>query len=136
MWLATGHEPDLEANPALKWIRRHMKISSDYDGENFFTVQNGVRLATPLFVVILLIAIVEVVFAVDSIPAIFAITMDPFIVLTSNVFAILGLRATSRRPAPPPRWPPDSTLVPRASAASAAPVPAWSGCCASVSGPQ
>jgi tellurite resistance protein TerC len=93
MWLATGHEPDLEANPALKWIRRHMQISSDYDGENFFTLQHGVRLATPLFVVILLIAIVDVVFAVDSIPAIFAITMDPFIVLTSNVFAILGLRA-------------------------------------------
>jgi tellurite resistance protein TerC len=93
MWVATGHEPDLEANPALKWIRRHMQISPTYDGEKFFTVQNGVRLATPLFVVILLIAIVDIVFAVDSIPAIFAITMDPFIVLTSNVFAILGLRA-------------------------------------------
>ncbi len=70
-----------------------MKISPDYDGEKFFTVHNGVRMATPLFVVILLIGIVDVVFAVDSIPAIFAITMDPFIVLTSNVFAILGLRA-------------------------------------------
>jgi len=93
MWLATGQEPDLEANPALKWIRRHMKISPDYDGEKFFTVRNGVKVATPLFVVILLIGIVDVVFAVDSIPAIFAITMDPFIVLTSNVFAILGLRA-------------------------------------------
>jgi tellurite resistance protein TerC len=93
MWVATGHEPDLEANPALKWIRRHMQISPTYDGEKFFTVQNGVRLATPLFVVILLIAIVDIIFAVDSIPAIFAITMDPFIVLTSNVFAILGLRA-------------------------------------------
>jgi tellurite resistance protein TerC len=93
MWLATGHEPDLGDNPALKWIRRHMKISPTYDGEKFFTRQNGVRLATPLFAVILLIGIVDVVFAVDSIPAIFAITMDPFIVLTSNVFAILGLRA-------------------------------------------
>ena len=93
MWRATGQEPDLEANPALKWIRRHMKISPSYDGEKFFTVQNGVRMATPLFVVILLIGIVDVVFAVDSIPAIFAITTDPFIVLTSNVFAILGLRA-------------------------------------------
>jgi tellurite resistance protein TerC len=93
MWVATGHEPDLEANPALKWIRRHMQISPTYDGEKFFTVQNGVKLATPLFVVILLIAIVDIIFAVDSIPAIFAITMDPFIVLTSNVFAILGLRA-------------------------------------------
>jgi tellurite resistance protein TerC len=93
MWLATGHEPDLESNPALKWIRRHMKIAPDYDGEKFFTVRDGVRLATPLFVVIILIGIVDVVFAVDSIPAIFAITTDPFIVLTSNVFAILGLRA-------------------------------------------
>jgi tellurite resistance protein TerC len=90
MWWATGQEPDLEANPALRWIRRHMKISPDYDGERFFTVRDGQRMATPLFVVIVLIGIV---FAVDSIPAIFAITMDPFIVLTSNVFAILGLRA-------------------------------------------
>jgi tellurite resistance protein TerC len=93
MWLATGQEPDLEANPALKWIRSHMKIAPGYDGEKFFTMQQGVRMATPLFVVILLIGIVDVIFAVDSIPAIFAITMDPFIVLTSNVFAILGLRA-------------------------------------------
>jgi len=93
MWIATGQEPDLEANPALRWIRRHMKIAPGYDGEKFFTVQDGVKVATPLFVVILLIGIVDIVFAVDSIPAIFAITMDPFIVLTSNVFAILGLRA-------------------------------------------
>jgi tellurite resistance protein TerC len=93
MWWATGQEPDLEANPALRFIRRHMLISPDYDGEKFFTVKDGARMATPLFVVIILIGIVDVVFAVDSIPAIFAITMDPFIVLTSNVFAILGLRA-------------------------------------------
>ena len=93
MWLATGHEPDLEANPALKWIRGHLKIAPDYDGDHFFAVRDGVKLATPLFVVIVLIGIVDVVFAVDSIPAIFAITEDPFIVLTSNVFAILGLRA-------------------------------------------
>ena len=93
MWIATGQEPDLEANPALKWIRRHIRIAPGYDGERFFTVHGGVRMATPLFVVILLIGIVDVIFAVDSIPAIFAITMDPFIVLTSNVFAILGLRA-------------------------------------------
>jgi tellurite resistance protein TerC len=93
MWRGTGEEADLEANPALRWIRRHMRISAGYDGEKFFTVQQGERMATPLFVVILLIGVVDVVFAVDSIPAIFAITMDPFIVLTSNVFAILGLRA-------------------------------------------
>lgn len=93
MWWAAGQEPDLESNPALKWIRKHMRIAPDFDGEKFFTVVNGARLATPLFVVILLIGIVDIVFAVDSIPAIFAITTDPFIVLTSNVFAILGLRA-------------------------------------------
>jgi tellurite resistance protein TerC len=93
MWWAAGQEPDLENNPALKWVRSRMKISPNYDGEKFFTVVNGVRMATPLFVVILLIGFVDLVFAVDSIPAIFAITTDPFIVLTSNVFAILGLRA-------------------------------------------
>ena len=93
MWWAAGQEPDLGNNPALKWINRKMKIASRYDGENFFTVENGVRVATPLFVVIIMIGIVDVIFAVDSIPAIFAITTDPFIVLTSNVFAILGLRA-------------------------------------------
>ena len=93
MWWASGEEPDLEANPALKWIRGRMKIAPGFDGEKFFTVVDGVRVATPLFVVILLIGIVDIIFAVDSIPAIFAITTDPFIVLTSNVFAILGLRA-------------------------------------------
>ncbi|HEY0848079.1 MAG TPA: TerC/Alx family metal homeostasis membrane protein, partial [Noviherbaspirillum sp.] len=93
MWWAAGQEPDLANNPALRWIHKHMKLSPNYDGEKFFTVFNGVKMATPLFVVILLIGIVDVVFAVDSIPAIFAITTDPFIVLTSNVFAILGLRA-------------------------------------------
>lgn len=93
MWWAAGQEPDLGNNPALRWIERHMKLSPNYDGEKFFTVVNGVKMATPLLVVILLIGIVDVVFAVDSIPAIFAITTDPFIVLTSNVFAILGLRA-------------------------------------------
>jgi tellurite resistance protein TerC len=93
MWWAAGQEPDLEGNPALKWVRSHIKIAPGYDGERFFTVVDGVKMATPLFVVILLIGIVDVIFAVDSIPAIFAITTDPFIVLTSNVFAILGLRA-------------------------------------------
>lgn len=93
MWWAAGQEPDLENNPALLWVKRRMKISPHYDGEKFFTVVNGVKMATPLFVVIALIGVVDVIFAVDSIPAIFAITRDPFIVLTSNVFAILGLRA-------------------------------------------
>ena len=93
MWRAAGQEPDLGTNPALRWINKHMALSPRYDGEKLFTIVNGVKMATPLFVVILLIGIVDVVFAVDSIPAIFAITTDPFIVLTSNVFAILGLRA-------------------------------------------
>jgi len=93
MWRAAGQEPDLGNNPALRWVNKRMKVSPDYDGEKFFTTAHGVRMATPLLVVILLIGIVDVVFAVDSIPAIFAITTDPFIVLTSNVFAILGLRA-------------------------------------------
>jgi tellurite resistance protein TerC len=93
MWWAAGQEPDLGSNPALKWINRKFKISPNYDGERFFTMVNGVKMATPLLVVIVLIGIVDLVFAVDSIPAIFAITTDPFIVLTSNVFAILGLRA-------------------------------------------
>ena len=93
MWWAAGQEPDLDNNPALKWIRSRFKIAPTYDGEKFFTVVDGVKMATPLLVVILLIGIVDIVFAVDSIPAIFAITTDPFIVLTSNVFAILGLRA-------------------------------------------
>jgi tellurite resistance protein TerC len=93
MWWAAGQEPDLEANPALKLLRRVMPVSSRFDGERFFTVENGKRVATPLLLVIALVGITDVIFAVDSIPAIFAITTDPFIVLTSNIFAILGLRA-------------------------------------------
>ena len=93
MWWAAGQEPDLESNPALKWIRGRMRIAPHYDGERFFTTIDGVRVVTPLAVVVILVGIVDIIFAVDSIPAIFAITTDPFIVLTSNVFAILGLRA-------------------------------------------
>ena len=93
MWWAAGKEPNLDDNPALKLLRRLIPVSKNYDGENFWTLENGRKLATPLFMVICLIALTDVIFAVDSIPAIFAITNDPFIVLTSNVFAILGLRA-------------------------------------------
>lgn len=93
MWWAAGKEPHLEDNPALKLLRRLMPVSRHYDGEKFFTVENGKRIATPLLMVIALVGVTDVIFAVDSIPAIFAITRDPFIVLTSNVFAILGLRA-------------------------------------------
>jgi tellurite resistance protein TerC len=93
MWWAAGQESDLNDNPALKLLRRWMPISQHYDGERFWTHENGVKIATPLLMVISMIALTDVIFAVDSIPAIFAITSDPFIVLTSNVFAILGLRA-------------------------------------------
>ena len=93
MWWAAGKEPDLNDNPALKLLRKLLPVSKNYDGEKFWTVENGKKIATPLFMVICLIALTDVIFAVDSIPAIFAITSDPFIVLTSNVFAILGLRA-------------------------------------------
>jgi tellurite resistance protein TerC len=93
MWWAAGQEPDLDANPALRWIRGRIRIAPHYDGERFTTMVDGVRVATPLAVVVILVGIVDVIFAVDSIPAIFAITTDTFIVLTSNVFAILGLRA-------------------------------------------
>jgi tellurite resistance protein TerC len=93
MWWAAGQEPDLESNPALKLLRRIMPVSKNFDGEKFWTVENGKKIATPLLLVIALVGLTDVIFAVDSIPAIFAITMDPFIVLTSNVFAILGLRA-------------------------------------------
>jgi tellurite resistance protein TerC len=93
MWWAAGQEPDLESNPALKLLRRVLPVSRHFDGERFFTQENGKRIATPLLMVIALVGLTDVIFAVDSIPAIFAITKDPFIVLTSNIFAILGLRA-------------------------------------------
>ena len=93
MALAAGKEPDLEANPALRWMRGHLKLTDGYHGNAFSIVRDGARWFTPLFVVVALVAVTDVIFAVDSIPAIFAITEDPFIVLTSNVFAVLGLRA-------------------------------------------
>ena len=86
-------EPNLESNPALRWLRRHMNITRELHGERFFVVQQGLRYATPLFLALVLVEISDLIFAVDSIPAIFAITTDPFVVLTSNVFAILGLRS-------------------------------------------
>ncbi|HEY1399455.1 TerC family protein [Roseateles sp.] len=93
MWWAAGQEPDLEDNPALKLLRRVLPVSKNFDGERFFTLENGKRIATPMLLVIALVGMTDVIFAVDSIPAIFAITNDPFIVLSSNIFAILGLRA-------------------------------------------
>jgi tellurite resistance protein TerC len=97
MWWFAEEKPDLANNPVIRWIRRHMKVTDELHGERFFVMREEagkwVRYATPLFLVLILVEITDLIFAVDSIPAIFAITTDPFIVLTSNVFAILGLRA-------------------------------------------
>lgn len=93
MLVMAEKEPDLENNPVLKFARRHLRISEGHQGEQFVVMKDGVRYFTPLFLVLILIEVSDVVFAVDSIPAIFAITTDPFIVFTSNIFAILGLRA-------------------------------------------
>jgi tellurite resistance protein TerC len=82
-----------ERNPVVRWFKRLMPVTSDYREDRFFVHENGVRMATPLFVVLLLVEFTDLIFAVDSIPAIFAVTTDPFIVYTSNVFAILGLRS-------------------------------------------
>lgn len=90
------HQPDaqeLTHNPVLKLFDRFVPTARDYDGEKFFIVRNGRRMATPLFVALVLIETTDVIFAVDSIPAILAVTDDPFIVYTSNIFAILGLRS-------------------------------------------
>ena len=97
MWWFADAEPDLANNPVIRWMRRHLKVSDTLHGEHFFvtrdTAGKAVRYVTPLFLVLVLVELSDVIFAVDSIPAIFAITTDPFIVLTSNIFAILGLRA-------------------------------------------
>lgn len=93
MLVFAKHEPDLEKNPILRWMRGHMKITTEYHGEKFFVLKEGVRYVTPMFVVLVLVEVTDLIFAVDSIPAIYAVTSDPFIVFTSNIFAILGLRA-------------------------------------------
>src|SRR6266404_1442669 len=84
---------DPARNVALRLARKFLPVSEDYDGSNFFTLRQGKRFATPLFVVLLVVETTDVLFATDSIPAVLAITRDPFIVYTSNVFAILGLRS-------------------------------------------
>ncbi|WP_373986749.1 TerC family protein [Duganella sp. BuS-21] len=93
MLKAVDHEPDVQNNPVLKLARRTLPVSEGEHGEKFFVLKDGKRFVTPLFLVLVLIEATDLVFAVDSIPAIFAITSDPFIVFTSNMFAILGLRA-------------------------------------------
>jgi tellurite resistance protein TerC len=93
--LLRQHEGNVhpEKNPIFRLARRVIPAVSEYDGQKFFTVRDGKRYATPLLIVLIAVEATDVVFAVDSIPAIFAVTLDPFIVYTSNVFAILGLRA-------------------------------------------
>jgi tellurite resistance protein TerC len=88
-----GQEGDVSEGAAMRLIRRLVPSTNRFDGPRFFTVEHGRRLATPLFIALLLVELTDVVFALDSIPAIFAITRDPFIVFTSNIFAILGLRS-------------------------------------------
>jgi len=93
MFVFADHEPNLATNPLLKWLRQHVRITDKYHADKFWITKNGVRWFTPMFLVLVLIEFSDVIFAMDSIPAIFAITNDPFIVFTSNIFAILGLRA-------------------------------------------
>ena len=93
MLVMADQQPDLEKNPLLRWLRGHMRITPGFHGQAFFVRIDGLRYATPMFLVLMMIEASDLVFAVDSIPAIFAVTTDPFIVLTSNLFAILGLRA-------------------------------------------
>ena len=94
-FLRGQHEEDsnIEDMAILKWLRKHMRITPQLQGDKFFVRQNGLLWATPLFLVLILVEASDVIFAVDSIPAIFAVTTDPFIVLTANLMAILGLRA-------------------------------------------
>ncbi|MCI1898934.1 MAG: TerC family protein [Enterobacter sp.] len=93
MALAKEDETGIGEKPLVKWIRSHLRMTDTIDNEHFFVRKNGLLFATPLLLVLILVELSDVIFAVDSIPAIFAVTTDPFIVLTSNLFAILGLRA-------------------------------------------
>ena len=94
-WSAGDEEDNEDYNDTrgAKLIRRFFRVSDQYSGDKFFTIENGIKLATPLLVVVAVIEFTDLLFAVDSIPAIFAISNDPFILYTSNIFAILGLRA-------------------------------------------
>lgn len=93
MALAKEDNSGIGDKPLVRWIRSHLRMTDKIESERFFTRKNGVLFATPLLLVLILVELSDVIFAVDSIPAIFAVTTDPFIVLTSNLFAILGLRA-------------------------------------------
>ena len=93
MAMKQDEEFDGEQNPVVKFVRRFMPVTATYHGKHFFVVEHGKRFATPLFLVLVLVEATDLIFAIDSIPAIFGITRDPFIVFTSNIFAIMGLRS-------------------------------------------
>ncbi|WP_337017710.1 TerC family protein [Leclercia sp. AS011] len=93
MALAKEDETGIGEKPLVRWIRGHLRMTDTIENEHFFVRKNGLLFATPLLLVLIMVELSDVIFAVDSIPAIFAVTTDPFIVLTSNLFAILGLRA-------------------------------------------
>jgi tellurite resistance protein TerC len=99
MWVIADHMPDIANNPLLKFLKRHMRVTDGLRGNAFWVREQDPKtgklesFATPLFLALMLVEFVDLIFAVDSVPAIFAITTDPFIVYTSNIFAILGLRA-------------------------------------------
>ncbi|CNF95798.1 TerC family protein [Yersinia enterocolitica] len=93
MALAKEDSTPIGEKPLVRWIRNHLRMTDELHGDRFTVRKNGLLYATPLVLVLILVELSDVIFAVDSIPAIFAVTTDPFIVLTSNLFAILGLRA-------------------------------------------
>lgn len=93
MFMFTGKQSDLGSNPLLRWLRQRVPLTDTLHGERFVVLERGVKVFTPLFVVLVLVEVSDLIFAIDSIPAIFAVTKDPFIVFTANTFAILGLRA-------------------------------------------
>lgn len=93
MALAKEDDSGIGDRPLVRWLRGHLRMTDTIENEHFFVRKKGLLYATPLLLVLILVELSDVIFAVDSIPAIFAVTTDPFIVLTSNLFAILGLRA-------------------------------------------
>lgn len=93
MFFHRDREVDVADMVVVRWLQRHLRLSPHYDGQRFFTRIGGIRYATPMLLVLVVIEITDLVFAVDSIPAVLAISRDPFIVFTSNIFAILGLRS-------------------------------------------
>ncbi|OGT27194.1 MAG: hypothetical protein A3I77_00495 [Gammaproteobacteria bacterium RIFCSPLOWO2_02_FULL_42_14] len=93
MFIFANRKPNLSENPVLKWMRNHLRITHELHKEHFYIFKKGLLYFTPLFLVLILVEVTDLIFSVDSIPAIFSVTNDPFIVFTSNIFAILGLRA-------------------------------------------